>query len=331
MAATAREKLVAPRFRNNHRPSPAAGGFWRWQWERWRQGLPREPAEGYRFPVATPDPARLARRDRATLTWIGHSTLLLQLDGLNILTDPQFSERASPLSFLGPRRRVAPVPPLQQLPAIDLVLISHNHYDHLDRRSVRQLAAQPGGPPHFLVPRGVARWFQRQGITAVEEFGWWEETRFRGLRIHCLPVQHWSARTSFDRNETLWCGWRLEGADLSFLFAGDTGYSAHFRAIRERLGPVDLAALPIGHYEPRWFMGPSHVDPAEAIRIQGDLEARLAVAIHWGTFPLTDEPLDEPPQRLQRELAAAGIAPSRFAVLVRGETREVDELLRAAG
>jgi L-ascorbate metabolism protein UlaG (beta-lactamase superfamily) len=262
---------------------------------------------------------------------VGHSTLLLQLDGINILTDPQFSERASPLTFLGPRRRVPPVPRLDQLPPIHLVLLSHNHYDHLDRRTVRRLAAQPGGPPLFVVPLGVARWFRRQGIPAVEELAWWEQTHFDGLTLHCVPVQHWSARTSFDRNRTLWCGWVVASRELKVFFAGDTGYSDDFKTIHQRLGAMDVAAIPIGHYAPRWFMGQSHVSPEEAVRIAQDVHARVAVGIHWGTFPLTDEPLDEPPRALQDALRVAGIAPERFLVPVRGETQRIDELLRAAG
>jgi L-ascorbate metabolism protein UlaG (beta-lactamase superfamily) len=323
---------MAPRFRNNHHFTlPAAGDLLRWQWNRWREGLPREPAGGYRLAVAEADPGFLRRnRSEATVTWIGHSTVLVQWGGLNILTDPQFSERASPFSFLGPRRYLPPVPRLEQLPHIDAVLISHNHYDHLDRRSVLQLHRQAGGPPRFFVPCAIKRWFTRQGIHQVSEMNWWDEEIFGGLQFHCVPVHHWSARTSFDRNRTLWSGWVVRSAERQFFFAGDTGYSPDFREIGRRLGAMDLALIPIGHYEPRWFMGPQHVDPQESIQIAKDVEARVALAIHWGTFPLSDEPLDEPPRRLRAELEAAGIPLERFVVLPRGATERVDRLLQRA-
>lgn len=304
-----------------------SGGFWRWQWQRWRQGLPREPASGYRFAVAEPDLAFLgANRRWPTVTWIGHATLLFQLDGLNLLTDPQFSPRASPVPFLGPRRRVPPVPPLQSLPHIDVVLLSHNHYDHLDRASIRSLVQQPGGSPYFFTPHGMGRWFKRQGAGEVVEMDWWSEAPFRDLRLHCVPARHWSARTAFDRNRSLWCGWVVRGS-FQILFIGDTGYSEQFREIHRQLGPMDLAAIPIGHYEPRWFMQASHVAPEEAVQIALDLHARRAIGIHWGTFPLTDEPLDEPPRRLRVALETAGLPADIFLVLARGETRRIDTLL----
>ncbi|MCK9532377.1 MAG: MBL fold metallo-hydrolase [Gammaproteobacteria bacterium] len=305
------------------------GGFLRWQWHRWRAGLPREPAGGYRFPVARPDLQLLTEnRAVATVTWIGHSTLLWQLDGLNLITDPHFSLRASPLGFVGPRRRVPPVPTLEQLPRVDAVLISHNHYDHLDKTSVRRLAAQAGGPPRFFVPQGLRRWFERRGITDAVELAWWDEDALGGLQIHCVPARHWSARGSFDRDRSLWCGWVIRSQNLQVLFAGDTGYSEAFREIRKRLGPMDVAAIPIGHYEPRWFMQAAHVDPEEAVQIAVDVQARCAIGIHWGTFPLTDEPLDEPPKRLRVALETAGLSPHSFVVLERGATRSVEALMR---
>lgn len=308
-------------------PTPS-GGFLRWQWQRWRAGLPKEPPHGYRFAVAEPDLRFLAdNRQWPTVTWIGHSTLLFQLNGVNLLTDPQFSPRASPLSFIGPKRRVPPVPPLAALPRIDAVLLSHNHYDHLDKASVHQLAAQIGGPPCFFTPRGMGRWFERQGITGVVELAWWDDATFHGLGIHCVPVRHWSARTSFDKNRSLWCGWVIRGAPFQILFAGDTGYSTVFSEIHRRLGAMDLAAIPIGHYEPRWFMQAAHVDPEEAVQIALDVHARRAIGIHWGTFPLTDEPLDEPPRRLRVALETAGLPPESFVVLARGATRRIDTLL----
>jgi len=314
-------------FRNIY-PHPPRGSFFAWRWQRWRDGLPARPKEGYRFEVMTPDAAWLrANRSETAITWIGHATLLLQVGGINVLTDPQFSRRASPFSWIGPQRVVPPALSLGQLPHIDVVLISHNHYDHLDLASVRGLAAQPGGPPRFFVPLGLKRWFAREGIETVTEQDWWDHADLLGLRIHQVPAQHFSSRTPWDRNATLWGGFVVEHPSLRFYFAGDTGYSPHFAEIRARLGPPDIAALPIGAYEPRWFMRAMHINPAEAVQAMQDLRARLGLAMHWGTFELTDEAIDEPPRALARALGEAGIMPERFLVLKHGEMRRMAPLL----
>ena len=310
-------------FRNNYGGEMTAS-FWRWKWEAWRDGLPRPPANGYRFPMAEPESAWLnANRSAPSVTWIGHATLLLQVGGQNILTDPQLSARASPVQFFGPERRVPPGLSYEQLPRIDIVLISHNHYDHLDKDTVTRLAAQPGGPPHYLVPLGLKSWFHGIGIDSVTELDWWDRLEIGGLAIHCVPVQHWSKRGLTDRNATLWSGWVIEHPGLRVFFTGDTGYSRDFADIGRRFGSFDLAAIPIGAYAPRWFMYPQHVDPAEAVRIHQDLHARYSIGIHWGTFELTDESLDEPPRLLQEELRKLAIPPERFFVLQHGQTRRL--------
>jgi N-acyl-phosphatidylethanolamine-hydrolysing phospholipase D len=308
-------------FRNLERHEVhAAGGLLRWRWERLRQPPP-PPADGWQPQRAQPEAAFLrANRTEPTLTWIGHDTLLLQVGGVNVLTDPQFSPRASPLSFLGPRRRVEPALALRELPHVEAVLISHNHYDHLDRASVRALARQADGPPRFFVPLGLAAWFAAAGIGAVTEQDWWAHAEHLGLRIHQVPAQHFSQRTPWDRNRALWGGFVVEHPALRFYFAGDTGYAGHFAEIGARLGPIDLAALPIGAYEPRWFMQPMHINPAEAVQAHRDLKARRSVAMHWGTFQLTDEALDEPPRALAAALQAAEVPPERFLLLRHGET-----------
>ena len=248
-------------FHNNY-ATAREYGYWRWQWERWRDGLPHPPANGYHFPMASPEVAFLrANRSETTLTWIGHATVLLQVGGQNILTDPHLSARASPVSFAGPKRRVPPGLTFEQLPHIDVVVISHNHYDHLDVETVTRLAAQAGGPPRFFVPLGQQRWFNALGITTVTELDWWESRELAGLKIHFVPDQHWSQRTLADRNQTLWGGWVIEHPALRFFFTGDTGYSPDFKEIARRFGSFDLAAIPIGAYAPRWFMGPFHVEP----------------------------------------------------------------------
>jgi L-ascorbate metabolism protein UlaG (beta-lactamase superfamily) len=308
------------RFRNNY-PHPEKTGFWKWKWEQWRDGLPRRPEGGYRFETAKSD---LSAALNPSVTWVGHATVLVRLGGLSVLTDPQFSERASPFTFAGPRRVVPPAPALHELPHIDVVVISHNHYDHLDFGSVAQLAAQPGGSPQFFVPLGLKDWFTRRGIGDVVELDWWEHRVFKGLEFHFVPVQHWSKRTLGDENRTLWGGWVLRHPELSFFFAGDAGYSRDFADIRARFGGFDLAAIPIGAYEPRWFMKIMHLDPAEAVQVHRDLNARQSLAIHWGTFDgLTDESLYEPPLRLAEERRKAGLSEEQFFVLKHGETRSL--------
>lgn len=319
---------TADGFRNNHPQGWEHASFWRWQRERWRHGLPRIPRGGWRFPSRRPDAAWLvANRTETTLTWIGHATFLLQHRGVNVLTDPHLTARASPLGFAGPRRWMPPALDFHTLPPIDLVVVSHNHYDHLDAATVQRLHHQRPAPPKFLVPLGLKAWFTSKGVHNVLELDWWEVTDFHGLTCTFTPAQHWSARSGWDRNRSLWGGWRLDGGDFSYFFAGDTGYSPDFRAIRARLGAVDVAALPIGAYDPRWFMAVHHVNPEEAVQIHLDLEARMSVAMHWGTFVLTDEPLDEPPHRLRRALHARGIPDGDFRVFEHGETWRRDEAL----
>ena len=323
-------------FRNNY-PTPAHGSFWRWQRERWRNGLPRVPQGGYRFERLHPDLAWLRHnRTQPMLTWIGHASFLLQLGGLNILTDPHLTRRASPLSFAGPARIVAPAIALHELPHIDAVVISHNHYDHLDLGTVKHLARQVNGSPRFFVPLGLKSWFAGRGMREVVELDWWEGAHHRGLDFHLVPVQHWSARNARDRDRTLWGGWMIELPSRTragepafrFFFAGDTGYSRDFADIAARFVPIDLAALPIGAYEPRWFMQVMHVNPEEAVQIHLDLRARRSVAMHWGTFILTDEPMDEPPHRLALARQAAGLRGEDFFVMRHGEMRHLDDMLR---
>ncbi len=315
---------TAERFHNNY-PHDPPQSFWVWKWEQMRHGVPQPPPGGWKIPHVRTDAAALkANAGSPTITWIGHSAFLVQLAGTNILIDPHFSERASPVQFAGPRR-IVPLPlEISELPRIDVVLISHNHYDHLDITTVRELAALDSGSPLFLVPLGLKAWFNEIGIARVEEYDWWQSHSLASLRFTLVPVQHWSKRTLWDANRTLWGGWAIEGGGLKVLHTGDLGYSQDARDIGERLGPFDLALIPIGAYAPRWFMKTMHVDPAEAVQLRSDLRARRAIAMHWGTFEkLTDEPLDEPPRVLEAQRVAAGLAPDDFDVMKVGETRRI--------
>ncbi len=313
------------RFRNPWRVrEPGFADLLKWVWERRWKDLPNDDVE---LPLANTDPAFLqANRNETTLTWIGHATVLLQLAGCNILTDPVFSQRVFPVQWAGPQRLVPPGIALDELPAIDLVLLSHDHYDALDTGSIRRLYARPGGErTAFLTPLGYRRWFDRHGIGGLQEFDWWEPRQVAGLTVTAVPVRHWGKRGIFDRNRRLWAGWVVQAGDFRFFFAGDSGYDAPlFAQIGERCGPFDLAAIPIGAYAPRWFMRAHHLAPEESVLVHRAIGARRSAAIHWGTFILTDEPLLEPPRRLATALQEHRIPPEDFRVLRHGETWRLD-------
>ncbi len=239
---------------------------------------------------------------------------------MNILTDPQWSERASPLSFAGPPRVTPPGLRFEDLPPIHVVLISHDHYDHLDEATVRRLAE--AHHPRFYVPLGLRAWFADLGITDVVELDWWDSRPERGLTLTCVPVQHWTARSWFEMNRRLWSGWVVAGGDRRLFFGGDTGYYApYFKAIGERMGPFDLAAISIGAYEPPVIMKFTHTSPEEALQIFADVRARRFFAMHWGTFDLAEEPLGQPPVRLRAEAERLGLDPDTIWVFKPGETR----------
>ncbi len=320
------------RFQNTHLDFAPPGllQLMRWRWDAARAGLPRPPQAA--TPVV-PAEINFLRGNAAagaamqpTATWIGHATVLVQMGGLNVLTDPIFSERASPLSWAGPQRAQPPGIALGDLPRIDAVLVSHNHFDHCDLPSLRALAAQPGGAPLFLVPLGLKALLEDADITNVVELDWWQGHSLNGVDIVMTPVQHWSARGLTDRLRTLWGGWALFAPDFQLFFAGDTGYSKDFADIHARFAPrqagagFDLALLPVGAYAPRWFMKDQHVNPEEALRIHGDLAARLSLGIHWGTFELSDEALDEPPRALAAARRALGVADTAFVLTPIGQT-----------
>lgn len=231
--------------------------------------------------------------------WIGHSTFLINNGDLTILTDPIFSERASPLNFAGPKRLIKPVIKIKDLPEVDVITISHNHYDHLDINSLRKIQKKFPNVK-ILVPKGDLKLLKNYNLNNGFEFLWWEEIIFDNTKFIFTPAQHWSARGLRDRNKSLWGSWFIKNEDKNIFHAGDTGYSEDFIEIRNRLGAVDFAMIPIGAYDPQWFMSYSHVNPEEALNIAKDLDAKKSIGMHWGTFILTDEPVLEPRERLNK-------------------------------
>ena len=288
----------------------------------WRAFAGKEKPQAVALPVSQVDPEALRHPTQSQMVWLGHSTFLLQLGDMTILTDPQFSRRASPVFFAGPERVTGlPLDP-SDLPQIDAVVISHNHYDHLDTASVKALRIrQPDNPPHFFVPLGLADWFRDRGIPEVTELDWWQSATLGDTRFYAVPVKHWSARGLFDRNRTLWAGWVMDSPGQRLMHVGDSGYSDDFRRIGECFPGIDMALIPIGAYDPRWFMKDAHMNPEEAVQVFQDMGAVQAVGMHWGTFILTFEAMTEPPQRLHRAVTEAGLAADRFTVMQPGEIR----------
>ena len=258
----------------------------------------------------------------AAVTFIGHSTLLIQTPAGNILTDPMYSERAGPYNLAGPRRVRPPAVAFEALPRIAVVLLSHNHYDHCDLRTLAMLAER--FDPLVVAPLKNRALIRSAGIRRVEELDWWQETTTATMPIVLTPARHFSARTPFDRNRALWGGFILNAGNRRIYFAGDTAYGSMFVDIRRRLGPVDLALLPIGAYEPRWFMQAVHMNPAEAVQAHIDLEAAESIGIHFGTFRLTAEGIDEPLRALEDARRARGIAASQFRTLAFGASMRLD-------
>ena len=260
--------------------------------------------------------------DALHITWIGHATILIQYKGINILTDPIFSDRASPLSFLGPKRYNPPSLRLKDLPPIHYVVISHSHYDHLDKKTVQQL----GSETKWLVPLGLQQWFVKAGVKpeAVIEFDWWDKNKFENVTITATPAQHWSARSLWDRNKTLWASWMLQIDDKKIWYSGDTGYNTYqFNEIGRKFNTIDLALISIGAYEPRWFMREMHINPEEAVQIHLDIKSKHSIAVQWGTFQLTSEPIDDPPLKLKEALTRKGIPSKEFELLKIGESRKI--------
>jgi L-ascorbate metabolism protein UlaG (beta-lactamase superfamily) len=285
-------------------------------WRMSRQPV-RWPAPGQQASTP-PSPAQAVDGGSIAVTYIGQATVLIQCAGVNILTDPMFSLRASPLSWLGPKRVRDPGIDFDDLPPIHAVLLSHNHYDHMDLPSLRRL--QDRWAPVIVTGLGNGAYLARNGIGGSVELDWWQHYDLRlDLRVHFVPAQHWSNRLFAGVGTMLWGGHVVETPTARVYFAGDTGYPAHFSEIRKRLGEPDVALLPIGAYEPRWFMGPQHMNPDDAVRAHLDLGARLSVAMHFATFRLSDEGIDEPLAALAEARMLHGVPEERFRVPEFGE------------
>jgi len=290
---------------------------------------PRRPPAG---PIPRTEPSFATPRATAGavgVTWIGHSSFLIQLGAVNVLTDPMWSDRASPVQWAGPKRLSPPGFPIDRLPPIDLVVQSHNHYDHLDDRTVRLLArAHPDAS--WVAPLGVGSFLKERGARTVSEHQWWDEVKVVGLELACTPAQHFSGRGFRDRNQSLWCGWVIRQGSKRLYFCGDSGYHREFAEIGRRHGPFDVALMPIGAYEPRWFMSPVHMDPAESVtafrdlhRSHGSEQRGVFVPMHWGTFRLTDEPVEEPPMLTAEHWRKAELPDANLWQLALGETRRL--------
>ncbi len=311
---------VAGGFRNTNPEFKRPDGWTRWSFFARRAWVSFTAPRSFEAPRIANDGQAL--RDGSvnpSVTWIGHATVLVQLDGMNVLTDPQWSDRASPISWAGPRRLSPPGVAFEALPRIDAVVISHDHFDHLDLPTVKRLAATHD--PLFVVPLGIKAWFANEGMLRVVELDWWQSHDHGAVTFTCVPAQHWSQRVPWDQNTRLWATWALLGQSRRVYFSGDTGYFDGFKEVGRRLGPFDLAAMAIGAYRPPEIMRFTHTTPEEAVQAFEDVRANALVGIHWGTFDLAEEPLGEPPVRMLAEARRRGIPPERAFVLKIGETR----------
>lgn len=292
-----------------------------WQLNRERT----QPWEAFHNDQPGPTPAARVPGGPIRVTFVNHSTVLLQFDGLNVLTDPIYENRVSPFQFIGPARNSPPGIRFDDLPKIDVLLLSHNHWDHLEIGTVQKLCARD--QPRVCCPLGVKAFLEQHGCRNVTELDWRQSVAHNAnTTIHCVPAQHFSGRGLSDRNGTLWAGYVIDNEDVGKVyFAGDSGYGPHFATIGEQFGPLQLALIPIGAYKPNWFMSPVHCNPAEAVRIHADVRSEQSVAIHFGTFPLADDGETEPVDDLRKALAEKGIPSDRFRALKAGESLTLDK------
>ncbi|KAK3581767.1 hypothetical protein CHS0354_017209 [Potamilus streckersoni] len=314
---------------------PGFSKLWRWFQEKDNSNIPKNEKDlDKELPLVTPkeNPANYAKlcqtiTDGVQVMWIGHATVLVRFDGLTVLTDPIFADRCNPISNILPvgtkRYRKAPCT-VNDLPNIDAVIISHDHYDHLCHYTVNELNKQYGDKITWFVPMDLKEWLTGSGCKKVEESEWWQEKELdvngRKFQFICTPCQHWCMRGPFDENKALWCSWVIKGPEHSFFFAGDTGYHQPlFQYIGDRYGPFSCAAIPIGAYKPRWMMQYQHVNPEEAVNIHNNIKAKYSVGIHWGTFHQTNEHYLEPKEMIEKTLQPKHSG--KFVTLQHGEVR----------
>jgi len=291
---------------------------------RWITNRDRGPWRSFTDTPPGPRPPERVNSGKLRVTFINHSTVLIQMDGLNILTDPVWSERVSPVSFAGPRRHRRPGIRFSDLPPIDAVLVSHNHYDHMDLATLHRLEA--AHHPRVFTGLGNAAFLEKHGVARARDLDWWDSFPLApGITLTAVPARHFSSRSPFDRDRTLWCGWVVTGPSGSFYFAGDTGWGSHFQMIHDRFPGLRVAFLPIGAYRPRWFMSEAHIDPEAAVRAQETLGAETAVAIHFGTFAQADDGEFEPVEALKAALARRPEPGPRFLVLDNGQSFESEK------
>lgn len=292
------------------------------QWLSRRDALPW-PKKVDAKPQVVPEPR--IPKEECRVTFINHSTVLLQWEGLNILTDPVWCDRASPFRFAGPKRVIQPGVKLTDLPRLDLILVSHNHYDHMDVATLKQLSNTHQAP--ILTGLGNRAVLEKNGIGSIRELDWWESSSItKELEVVYVPAEHFSSRGLFDKNEALWGGFILRAPSGVIYFAGDTGYGPHFKEIRTRFGPIRLAMLPIGAYKPEWFMSMAHNSPIDSVQAHQDLEAHVSLAIHWDTFHLGEESYDDPPKVFHQEARRRGLSVENFWVMTSGDVRTLSEV-----
>eukprot|EP00123_Amoebidium_parasiticum_P009149 comp19281_c0_seq1/m.22108 comp19281_c0_seq1/g.22108 ORF comp19281_c0_seq1/g.22108 comp19281_c0_seq1/m.22108 type:complete len:364 (-) comp19281_c0_seq1:298-1389(-) len=285
----------------------------------WKNKIPSKEELDKRVPILPIDKQKISNPAPGAIqfTWIGHATCFVQMNGLNIITDPMFSHHSAPVPIFGSGRYRDPPCELKELPNIDIVVVSHDHFDHLDIGTVKKL----GNGPKWYVPLKVGAWLAGQGITNVVEMNWWDEVKHNdSVTVACVPAQHWCTRNLLDKNVRLWAGFVVIGKAGKFYFAGDTGYCPAFKEIGEVYGPIDLSAIPIGAYTPRHFMQQQHIDPPEAVLVHQNVKSINSIGMHWGTFQLTDEAPDEPPMVLKEALTNMKASQEEFICIKHGET-----------